>query len=66
MICDPCANAADNRLDRASHCDARPGAGAHCTCQHRTDRYRPCTCRSTDAGLELCPNCPALPRKDRQ
>jgi hypothetical protein len=41
VICDPCAHAADRQLGRDAHCDAQPGPGSQCDCQHRTDRYRP-------------------------
>lgn len=43
MICARCAHAADNQLGRAQHCDAQPGPGTPCDCQHRTDRYQQTT-----------------------
>ena len=41
MVCARCAQAADHQLGTDHHCDAAPGPNAQCTCQHRTDRYRP-------------------------
>lgn len=41
MICLPCRTAADAHAPADQHCDAQPGPGAACDCQHRVDRYQP-------------------------
>lgn len=50
MICRTCQDAADAHAPRDQHCDATPGPGARCDCQHRVERYRTTTTGTTHEG----------------